>query len=229
VIVADLHLDTPLLATTLTAMPAVVVSVDQIDATATDAVRLQCRVPTDTVDSLDSFEAALAEDETVDSLAMLTEGPDVARYRISLSPAGCRHSAYAAWVALDAMLLAAEGTAAGWEFTLSFPSREALCTFGEHCADNDLGMTLDRLRSHDPMTSTNHLGLTDPQHDILVEAIELGYFDIPRSVSLAELGASLGITGQAASERLRRALKSLLESSLSNHSAAADQVIEERA
>ena len=210
-IVADLHLDTPLLATTLTATPAVVVSVDRMYATATDAVRLQCRV---SAESFESFEAALADDPTVESVATLASGTDANRYRISLSADGCRLSTYATWVDLDAMLLDASATADGWRLRLSFPSREALCSFREHCADCDLGMTLHGLHSYDSLPEGNRFGLTDPQHDILIEAIELGYFDIPRSASLAELGESLGITGQAASERLRRALKSLLEASL---------------
>lgn len=41
--------------------------------------------------------------------------------------------------------------------------------------------------------------------DALILALERGYFDTPWGVTLKEIGDELGITQQAASERVRRA------------------------
>jgi hypothetical protein len=48
--------------------------------------------------------------------------------------------------------------------------------------------------------------LTPVQRRTLVVAIEQGYFEIPRQSTLDDLAADLGVSKQAVSERLRRAL-----------------------
>lgn len=212
-IVADLHLDTPILDAALSDASGVEVSVDRVYALVDGPIRLQCRAYGE---SSDTFETALSADDTVASVAPLDTDADPCRYRVSLSPKGRQASLYPVWVDLDGMLLDARVTDAGWDVRLALPSREALCSFRDRCEERGLSMTLHGLYSRDPMDNENQFGLTDPQRDILLQAIKLGYFDIPRSASLAELGESLDITGQAASERLRRALKSLLETSMAD-------------
>ena len=54
--------------------------------------------------------------------------------------------------------------------------------------------------------------LTPVQRETVEAALELGYFDIPRGVSMEELAAELDITPNAVSERLRRAERTLLSS-----------------
>lgn len=213
VIVADLHLDSPILDATLSDVSDGEVAVDRVYALVDGPIRFQCRMYGE---SPETFEAALSADDTVASVAPLDTESNPRRYRVSLSPEGRHASLYPVWVDLDGMLLNAHVTDAGWDVRLALPSREALCRFRDRCEERDLSMTLDGLYSRDPMDDDNQFGLTDPQRDILLQAIKLGYFDIPRSASLAELGQSLDITGQAASERLRRALKSLLETSMTD-------------
>jgi len=66
--------------------------------------------------------------------------------------------------------------------------------------DTPLAATADDLRS----------GRTDPveyaaQQEALSLAFDRGYFEIPRRVTLVELGDEVGVSDQALSERLRRA------------------------
>lgn len=56
--------------------------------------------------------------------------------------------------------------------------------------------------------------LTTKQHDALLAAIEQGYFDIPRQISMQELAHELDISHQALSERFRRAYAALVEAEL---------------
>nr|WP_255473553.1 helix-turn-helix domain-containing protein [Halogeometricum sp. CBA1124] len=48
--------------------------------------------------------------------------------------------------------------------------------------------------------------MTDLQRETLALAIRRGYFEVPRSATLSDLAAELGVSKQAVSERLRRAL-----------------------
>jgi predicted DNA binding protein len=58
--------------------------------------------------------------------------------------------------------------------------------------------------------------LTEKQEAILTEAIEGGYFDIPRGSTLGDIAARLSISEQAASERLRRAMNSLARAAVTD-------------
>jgi len=48
--------------------------------------------------------------------------------------------------------------------------------------------------------------LSEPQREALTLAVRRGYYDIPRGCTTAELADELGISDQAVTERLRRAI-----------------------
>lgn len=56
--------------------------------------------------------------------------------------------------------------------------------------------------------------VTDRQHEAVVEALELGYFDWPRECSAEELADHLGVSHPTALEHLRKGEKKLLQQSL---------------
>ncbi len=49
----------------------------------------------------------------------------------------------------------------------------------------------------------------------LIKAKEMGYYDVPRGISLSELADELGVSHQALSERLRRGHGRLIDRTLS--------------
>jgi len=57
-------------------------------------------------------------------------------------------------------------------------------------------------------------GLTPEQRETLLMAVEKGYFSVPRETKLAEIAEVVGITQQAASERVRRGAETVLRKSL---------------
>jgi predicted DNA binding protein len=57
-------------------------------------------------------------------------------------------------------------------------------------------------------------GLTDAQHETLVRALEEGYYNTPRDVTMSELAETFGISQQALSKRLRGGHGTLVENSL---------------
>ena len=97
----------------------------------------------------------------------------------------------------------------GWRQTGWFATREAFDAFREFWQRNG-GFRLHRLTREGESEPPGD-GLTDRQREALRTAYELGYFDIPRGASLAEVAAELEITASSVSERLRRAQTQLIE------------------
>ncbi|MFC4358790.1 bacterio-opsin activator domain-containing protein [Halobium salinum] len=90
-----------------------------------------------------------------------------------------------------------------WSLHTLFPERQGLSATREFCASADL--TLDVRRVYELDTRRRgRFGLTRNQHDSLVRAARMGYYDVPRDATLSEVASGLGISHQALSERLRR-------------------------
>ncbi len=114
----------------------------------------------------------------------------------------------------DGQLLSAVGTPDAWEFEFRFPAHERLSAFTDHC--NHAQITLEMLRVYNPTEpdTAPWYGVTDPQREAMELAVEMGYYDIPRGCTTNELGAELGISDQAVTERLRRAIVTLASHTL---------------
>lgn len=125
--------------------------------------------------------------------------------------------AYTAAVANDTVLLDAVGNVDGWWLKLWLPDREGVRRFREDCRDVGISIEVRSVYADDPRPSGERYGLTDCQWEILQLALQRGYFTIPRETSLAELAAELDISGQAASERLRRGMRTLTRNILDEH------------
>jgi predicted DNA binding protein len=97
----------------------------------------------------------------------------------------------------------------GWHVTLIFPTREDLSRAYEAWETNDWKIYVDRIGA-DIEVLTETAGLTDEQYQAMERAVELGYYEIPRRITLEELAAELDISHQALSERLRRANRNLI-------------------
>lgn len=97
----------------------------------------------------------------------------------------------------------------GWDVQLLFPSRADLSAAYTAWKTSQWTVYLKRVRPCNDERATFH-GLTDEQHQALKRAIETGYYQVPRRITLAELAADLDISHQALSERLRRANRNLI-------------------
>jgi len=111
------------------------------------------------------------------------------------------------------ILLQAEGQADEWILKFRFPSREALGEFRSFYEERDVSVRLVRLYDlAEP--KMGQYNVTDKQRETLVEALRMGYFEIPRRASLGDVAESLGISPNSASERLRRGNKNLVSNTL---------------
>jgi hypothetical protein len=119
----------------------------------------------------------------------------------------------------EATLVDAVGQAARWEFEILYAERSGLSQTQEFAGGHGIALDIDSIRDLDGVDAGEY-ALTIGQHEALSEAQRLGYFDVLRGVSLEDLATELGVTHQAASERLRRAMGSLVDHTLTGGKAA---------
>lgn len=99
-----------------------------------------------------------------------------------------------------------------WRFRLRFRGHGQISRFHTYCGEHEIPVEVELVH---PLTEDGLrdriAGLTPEQRETVLLALEAGYFTIPREASMAELAAELDISQQAASERLRRGTKRVLE------------------
>ena len=114
----------------------------------------------------------------------------------------------------EGQLLSATGTPEAWDFELRFPSHDALSEFTTHCEDAQVSLEVIRVYNPTKSDAGPWYGLTDPQREAITLAVQMGYYDIPRGCTTKELADELGISDQAVTERLRRAIAALVTNTL---------------
>ncbi len=114
----------------------------------------------------------------------------------------------------NALVLSITGKRKRWSVTLHFPDSGTVSAFHEQCYDHGISAQLKTVYNADPRDRTSLYGLTPEQFETLREAHRQGYFEIPRETTIAELAERFEISDQAVSERLRRALTTLVGSTL---------------
>ncbi|WP_232688466.1 helix-turn-helix domain-containing protein [Halobacterium zhouii] len=155
---------------------------------------------------LSAFDAALREDPTVENVARLESFPERNLYKYRVSDRA-EVSLYPRWMELGGAELDMEASNGEWTQRVRFPTRAALREFRSICDDHDVTFTLHRM--YNDSESANPHPLTDAQQQALSVAFDRGYFRVPREGSLEEIADELGVSQQAASERLRRATHNL--------------------
>jgi predicted DNA binding protein len=103
----------------------------------------------------------------------------------------------------------------GWSFTMRFRDHADLTRFHQFYQDHEFPVHIDRVYAPEEESRTEYgFGLTPEQRETLIMAVEKGYFDVPRGTKLDEIAEAVGITSQAASERVRRGAETVLRKSL---------------
>lgn len=163
-------------------------------------------------ESFDEFERALAADHTVTDPVLVDRYPSRHVYRVELTDRVVTFTEKATEV--GGRVLERSSGRDGWIVQLRLPGRDALVAFNTYCREHGISFQVNHLRTADGATD-GLVGLTDKQQELLTVAFEEGYFDVPRGISQHELANRLGVSKSAVSQRLRRALAELCESSLS--------------
>lgn len=113
----------------------------------------------------------------------------------------------------EATILDAVGHDRQWKLRVLSPEYDLFSKTHAFCEEHGLRFDVETIRELEGEPAGRY-GLTNKQYEALAEAARTGYFEVPREVTLDELGAELGVSQQAASERIRRATGSLIEDTL---------------
>lgn len=106
----------------------------------------------------------------------------------------------------NGQILSATGLPEEWHFEFRFSDRGSLGEF-QDCTENaHIDLEVTRVYNPSDPTGGPWFGLSEPQREALTLAVRRGYYDIPRGCTTVELAEELGISDQAVTERLRRAI-----------------------
>lgn len=163
----------------------------------------------DGIDDPEAIAEALASEECVGNVQVLDAFGD--RALLGIEWTSEVDGLVRAIIDHDAVILEASGTSERWRFELRFPDSERASAFQTACLKEGISIDVDRV--HDPAKpELDGEELTPAQREVVLVALEGGYFEIPRSVTLVDISEQLGISDQAVSERLRRAQLKLARS-----------------
>lgn len=203
-LVAELRLDSPVLREALLAVPEMRLRALQETLPRDDPPRLIFRAGDG---DFEAFEAAMGDDPSVTTAVCLNCSDERRLYRATVAAETAGRMTYGDAVGLDVLLLGATGTADGWVVRMQFPDRDALGAYCEACERCGVAFDVRQLYTDPESDRGDGTRLTDVQRETLELALDRGYFEVPRNVSMQELAEELGVSGQAVSERLRRGLR----------------------
>lgn len=105
----------------------------------------------------------------------------------------------------DGTMLRTQASNDKWCFRVMFADRDSMGDWYNHC--RDLGLSVDIESIYDPTVAVRprQYGLSQKQYVTLETALQSGFYDIPRKITLEELADEFDVTHQALSERLSRA------------------------
>ena len=160
--------------------------------------------------NLDAFRRAMRDDPTVVDVAVADEFEDSALYRVQWDDAVI--DLVTEMLDQHANIQEAKAQGSSWRLQVRFSEDEQVSSFQEHFAEHGHSFEVNRL--YHPSSRRPEFGLTSQQRDTLVTASRNGYFDVPRAVSLDQLAEVLGVSSNAASQRIRRGSDNLIRNTL---------------
>ncbi|WP_226480554.1 helix-turn-helix domain-containing protein [Natrinema amylolyticum] len=164
------------------------------------------------VDS-ETVAAAFEADPSVEEAELLVETGSRLLYDVTFAAGAGTTHLWDDLLADGGSLLEARASDGWWQVTVRYRDRDTLCDAYDRLVDR--GVNADLRRVTDVTDVEGHeTRLTPEQREALEAALEYGYFEIPRGVSMEELAEELGISHQALSERFRRAYETLVDAEL---------------
>ncbi|MFC6862167.1 helix-turn-helix domain-containing protein [Halomicroarcula sp. GCM10025817] len=159
-----------------------------------------------------SITSLLAERPEFESVAVADDLGDRALFRAEWSPQslGLFHSILES----DVTIITGIGTTDGWSFELRGNGRATIAGFMQRCHEYDVPASLIRVGDVSKEPTSTGGALTEHQEEALLLAFSEGYYEEPRQTDLQSLAATIGITRQAFSSRLRRGYKNFIAATL---------------
>ena len=161
----------------------------------------------------DSFHDELASESAVESVSVDERTDDDVLYRIVWAEPF--QELIHEMVDHHAAVVEAAANDRQWTLRLRFAEEEMVSSFRDHFEETGREFDVQSLW-HPSGPRQREFDLTADQYEALTVAVRHGYFEIPRRVSASDLGEQLGISANAASERVRRGSAALVRSALLN-------------
>lgn len=161
----------------------------------------------------ETFEREIRADPLVSGLNVLDRVGDETLYAIEWER--IPESLIQGIVQTGGAILEGRGAEGHWRFMIRFPDHASLTEFNEFLTEHDIDIQVDRIYTRTEDHRREYaFDLTDEQREAIVSAVRRGYFEVPRGTTLSDLAEDLGITRQAASERVRRGANAVLRGAL---------------
>jgi predicted DNA binding protein len=168
--------------------------------------------------SFERFEREVRENRIVEDLSAVARVEDRVLYHVSWGETVS--SLTTILTESEATILEAQGNTP-WSFRLRFNDHAGLTEFHNRCQEEEIDFHVERIYTlTEGETGIYSFDITPQQQEALVTAVSNGYFEVPRQTTLKEVAGELGISPQAASERIRRGADSVLRKVLLSQSAA---------
>lgn len=139
----------------------------------------------------EAFEEAARTDDSFKDLRRLDESKAMTMYRAEWQ--SHVESLVFAYTNVGASILEAIGHEQEWTLRMRFDDRDNVNAFTEYLNEHDISFQLDRLHEIANPRTGEQYGLTPKQQEAIVTAWDLGYFDLPREASMADVADELGI------------------------------------
>ncbi|WP_340097897.1 helix-turn-helix domain-containing protein [Salinibaculum salinum] len=207
--IVEFQFESPLLRTALRDGAVGKVTIEQLDATDAVPFRTVCLLDSD---DTAPFEASLEADRTVERATQVVDTDYGTQYDVTYAERYPGTEIYDAAVETGGIFISGTRRPDHWEMAMRFPDRDSFGSFRHRMQSADL--SVQSLYQQETISRAERYDISEAQREILLLASERDYFDVPREASLAELADELDVSSQAASERLRRGLDSLVERAL---------------
>lgn len=161
--------------------------------------------------SQEAIEDLLRSQPEVQSVQALTEVDGRLLYRVEWT----EHidGFVESLIETNGVILEGYGSSTHWDFRIRFPEQVSLGKFNRRCEQKGIDITLRSVYA--PHTNSgSDSRLTSSQREAMLAAYELGFFEIPRSVTMSDLADHFDISEQAVSQRLRRGTANLIHDML---------------
>lgn len=158
------------------------------------------------------LDRALEADSTTRRVTNLSRAENCGLYRVTWG--GQVQRAIETFVQAEGSLLGAYGESDRWTLRLLFPDQSSVSETYNHWRDRSIDPSIQRVNGVSDVVDYNGIDLSSCQHETLVHAFEMDYYDVPRGITLDGLAEELEISHQALSERLRRGHRNLIATTL---------------
>lgn len=156
-----------------------------------------------------AFERAVETDPSVSRYKLLEEDDVRTLLWVRVVSGTIDQRAYEIAVDAGGVYLQSRCVEDGWYTTMNYPDQAMFRTFCTRLEEAGMDIEPTLVRTGEYLLSGGAFDLTPKQEAVVQEAVDVGYFEIPREGSLAGIARRLDISEQAVSERLRRALDEL--------------------